>query len=717
MTADMKTHYTSGEVNSKVQREAAAAARRKSVRNIGEIPIIADIKRRQACSESVIVYGEEYFGEGFWSLSGEHRNFLKRLQLIILNGGRALYVLPRGFGKTAWSRIAVLWAITYGHRFFTPLISANGTLAEVSYNAIKAMLEMPKFASDFPEICYPISRLEGITHRCKGQTYTDRKGEVVSTNIGYDAKQIMTPSVEGAYDSLGIFHQNMARNSVVMSQGLFAAVRGISVVRWDGKILRPDFALVDDPQDEESANSPAQIDKRFRVIQNSLIGSGGHEQTLAVAMAATVIQEDDLVEQLLANPAWSSQRVSMFKSLPEHLEVEWLGEYRRIRQDFDREDPDDIYRARAASTEYYKQNRKKMDKGASVVWEECFSKPEGEISAIQHGMNALIDLGEDYFNAELQNKPKKEVSGSNLTISNLKAATNKVKRGVVPSWANTLTGAVDVHDNILYYTVVAWDKDTFSGQVVDFGVYPDQAHYHFLQRDIKRGIQQLYPKLSPEEALRKAIDKTMAALVKARYKAQDGSERRIDRMFYDSGYKMEIVFRSILESDHSRIVYPSKGEAYGAKGQEFNEVTRTRRKRAKSDIIDCGDCWRACRVDKYKDLQRVFYDANYWKTFVKQRLIAPTGADGALRICAYEREHDLFYDHMVAEKGIEVEAKGRKVEEWDNPSRRDNHWWDTLIYSAIAASMEGCKIKGTELVKTDRNKRKRRKIGYERQRS
>ena len=31
-------------------------------------------------------------------------------------------------------------------------------------------------------------------------------------------------------------------------------------------------------------------------------------------------------------------------------------------------------------------------------------------------------------------------------------------RGLVPSWATTLTASIDVHDKLLYYTVAAWGE-------------------------------------------------------------------------------------------------------------------------------------------------------------------------------------------------------------------------------------------------------------------
>ena len=708
-------------VNSRLSNEATSRARRESVRNIGVIPVITDIARRQAALKSLITFGTTYWGDQMWELSASHKRFIRRLELLIRKGGRSIIVLPRGFGKSVWSRIAVLYAVANGLRQFCPLLAANGTHAENNYAGAKSLIESELFAEDFPEIAYPILKLEGITHRCSGQTYTDHKGETQSTNLEYNAKIILLPATDGSVDTLGNFHKNKARNSVIMSQGLMAAIRGLSVVIWDGTALRPDFCICDDPQDEDSAISPTQTAKRMRVIKNSLIGSGGHSKGLALAMPATIIAEGDMIEQLLDDPAWPGDRVAFFEKLPDNMETMWLTRYRKIREDYDKNDPDDRYRAISDSNAFYIENREEMDSGARVAWEECYVRDElgedgeismeGEVSAIQHGMNALIDIGDDYFYCELQNKPKREVTGDNITYENLVDATTKIERGIVPGWATKITGAIDVHDNILYHMTVAWDEETFTGHVIDYGEFPPQQVTTFKQNAIRKDLASVFPGLSKEAAIRAGLDQLMEKMEAIQFKCQDGSTRHIDRVLIDSGYQQEVIFRAILESD-SRLFLPSKGVPGKAIKEEFDSVTRNRKNRSKSDIVTFGSNWRACKIAKYQALQRVFYDADAWKTFLQSRIMAPNGADGALRFYSYRPKHDLMYDHMMSEKGTWVEAKGRKVLEFENPFRRDNHWWDTLVYCCIGANMLGCSIKGTAPVQSERTGRKPRRIGY-----
>ena len=51
---------------------------------------------------------------------------------------------------------------------------------------------------------------------------------------------------------------------------------------------------------------------------------------------------------------------------------------------------------------------------------------------------------------------------------------------------------------------------------------------------------------------------------------------------------------------------------------------------------------------------------------------------------------------MTAEYRVKTEGRGRRVDEWKmRPDAKDNHWWDCIVGSAVAASMCGCVLAGT----------------------
>ncbi len=60
----------------------------------------------------------------------------------------------------------------------------------------------------------------------------------------------------------------------------------------------------------------------------------------------------------------------------------------------------------------------------------------------------------------------------------------------------------------------------------------------------------------------------------------------------------------------------------------------------------------------------------------------------------------MFAEHLTSEYFIKTEARGRSVDEWKQRSEQpDNHWFDCLVGSAVAASMQGCILPGTDNIK------------------
>jgi len=58
----------------------------------------------------------------------------------------------------------------------------------------------------------------------------------------------------------------------------------------------------------------------------------------------------------------------------------------------------------------------------------------------------------------------------------------------------------------------------------------------------------------------------------------------------------------------------------------------------------------------------------------------------------------LFAEHVTAEYRVKTEGRGRTVDEWKmRPERSDNHWLDCLVGCAVAASMQGVVLPGTDV--------------------
>ena len=66
----------------------------------------------------------------------------------------------------------------------------------------------------------------------------------------------------------------------------------------------------------------------------------------------------------------------------------------------------------------------------------------------------------------------------------------------------------------------------------------------------------------------------------------------------------------------------------------------------------------------------------------------------------------MLSEHLTSEYFIKTEARGRSVDEWkQRPEQPDNHWFDCLVGSAVAASMQGALLFGTDEAKLAVQKR------------
>jgi hypothetical protein len=75
-------------------------AKRESIRNIGPVPRIKDIARREACRKDLAKFLMTYAPEGKNPYSEDHLRVIKRIENAIFHGGRFVEAVYRGFGKS-----------------------------------------------------------------------------------------------------------------------------------------------------------------------------------------------------------------------------------------------------------------------------------------------------------------------------------------------------------------------------------------------------------------------------------------------------------------------------------------------------------------------------------------------------------------------------------------------------------------------------------------
>ncbi len=667
----------------KERARARNAAIALAGRDIGELPPIANPDRKARAASDFRFFCESYFPLTFhlpWS--PDHLKVIGRIEQAVLRGGLFALAMPRGSGKTTVCECACIWAVLNGHREFVCLIGSDEGHAMDMLESIKMELDgNERLLADYPEVVYPIQALDGIANRCNGQLYQGQR-----THIGWTAREVVLPTMPGS----------VASGAIIKVAGITGRIRGMKYKRADGQTARPSLVVLDDPQTDESARSLSQCATRESILAGAVLGLAGPGKKISGIMPCTVIHPGDMADNILdrdKHPEWNGERTKMLYTFPSDERL-WQR-YAEIRADCLRRG-DGI----ADATEFYRTHREAMDAGARVAWAARYN--HDELSAIQHAMNLRLQ-DEAAFFAEYQNEPLVEDTADTdeLTAEQIAAKINRLARATVPLRANHVTMFVDVQATLLYYVVAAWEDD-FTGYVIDYGTYPDQKRPYFTLRDARRTLATVTPQAGLEGTIYAGLAALTSQLVGREWPRDDGAMLRIERCLVDAnwGSSTDVVYQFCRQSAQAGIVMPSHGRFVGASSQPFSEY-----KRRAGDRV--GHNWRIPNVQGKRAVRHIVFDTNYWKSFIQARLAVAMGDRGCLSLFGNAAEqHRLLAEHLTAEYRVRTEGRGRTVDEWKaRPQRGDNHWLDCLVGCAVAASLQGVVLQGTEsllTVKRDR---------------
>jgi len=659
-------------------KERAAARNRalsEAGRDIGVLPAVVDPERKERAATDFQLFCQSYFPRTFhlpWS--PDHLKVIARIEQAVLHGGLFALAMPRGSGKTSIAECACLWSVLYGLREFVCLIGASEVHAVEMLDSIKMELDgNDLLEADFPEVVHPIRCLDGIANRCSGQLY---KGE--RTHIGWTANEVVLPTIPGS----------MASGAIIKVAGITGRIRGMKYKRADGRTVRPTLVVLDDPQTDESARSLSQCATRERIIAGAVLGMAGPGKKISGIMPCTVIRPGDMADNILdrdKHPEWNGERTRMVYRFPTNEKL-W-AKYAEVRAESLR-----IHGDLRDATAFYEAHREALDEGAEVAWPERFNHDEA--SAIQHAMNLKLQ-DEAAFFAEYQNEPlpEKDVEDDGLlTADQIAGKLNGMKRGEIPVGVAHLTMFIDVQGKLLFWVVAAFEED-FTGYVVDYGAYPDQRRAYFTLRDAQRTLQLAAKGTGLEGAIYAGLEHLTGAYMNREWRRDDGAMMRVDRCLVDAnwGTSTDVVYQFCRQSPHAAILLPSHGRFVGAASMPFAEYKRRRGDRV-------GLNWRIPNVQGKRAVRHAVFDSNFWKSFVHARLAVPMGDRGCLSLFGRDAEaHRLLAEHLTAEYRVKTEGRGRVVDEWRmRPEAQDNHWLDCLVGCAVAASIQGAILPGTD---------------------
>jgi len=625
------------------------AERRAAVRDI-EIPKAKHARQRAACRSSLLAFINRYGRHRFTlGMSPEHKRDIRQIQKTILRGGLKAMGAPRGDGKTTRIEWGALWAALYGHRRFLVIFAGAGGLAAHILGNIKREIEdNDLLADDFPEVCAPIRALEGQPIRAVGQTVDGQR-----TQCCISGPTLILPTVKGS----------AASGVIIQARGIQAKVLGLKV-----RGRRPDFLLIDDPQDEELARNPKRVEERETLITGTLLGLAGPGERISAFATVTVRRKDDLAARFLSrdrHPEWHGDKRGMVIAWPDkrvHTEM-WLGEYARLRREGLANDDDG-----KAATAYYRANRDDMDLGAVTSWPARYEP--GELSAIQNAYNLLIDRGEAVFFSEYQNEPvesyKQELS---ITLEVICERLYGMPQYAVPPDCHWLVCAADINYSGLHWTAAGWRSD-LAGFVCAHGNYTGGAPV-LIDRDRDSGED-------VDLTVYKAIDALAGQLAATQWRRGDEAWQ-LDCLAVDCGFCSNTVIKACkaLDRRHGFRVLAVRGRG----SKDFRP--------SRNVVGTPGD--RLFLAEWPGKGYVVELDNDYHRMNAQRALLLPVGAPGSLALYGERAaEHKDYAQHICAERLIEfVHTDLRDYYTWDRPPGMANDWGDSLTYCRVVAQYCG----------------------------
>lgn len=709
----------------KIERIARSQREDSLIANsVGEIPKCKNPKRRAHAESHLQIWIETYllslFASGLpgqkkhWPWSRTHIDFMNAADRTIRIGGSQATATARGGFKTVGCTAAALFGLCTGLRGWLVLIAANDPKAgELIQNCKTALEKSPLLLEDYPEICIPIRALNRNAIRTKNQTYThvDKDGKRVelSTMMEWTPTQIVLPDIIGS----------KSRQSIISAVSVHgSSLRGKSKTTGDLEQRRPDVLLFDDIENDEGAGSDEQIAKLIKLV-DSAMEMGGPGVTMAAFYAGTVIRDGCVCDQIVSSPAWRGFRRAALPVMPLHCsatspEVEhkdlW-GEFGELLNT-----PGDPDKSQAMATEMYARHRAKaeclpildqprpcstcdmrdtcMDADAVVDW--MYRYEPKHLSAIQWAMEKFIQKPES-FHSEYQQKPfTPREAGLRSTSKMISAKLSGLPQFVIPKSCVAVTCGVDVHKEILFFVVTAWEAD-MTGYVIDYGTWPDQKKSFFYQASPPRPLRLNYTGLGYDEdgILEAGIEAVLHFLRERNYVMQVGDRmepRQLDKILVDGGWGAQRVWRAIRRAGLGAIANVSRGRDDGPSSVPIASIPVRRSVDQAVRLI--GQDWFQEPPTKL-ECPVINIGVNAWWTAVHKGFAAGPGTRGGIQIYGDRRSqpsHELFASHLGESHYPEIKPTkhGQNITVWEQfPHRPEDHYGDAMIYAACAASVTG----------------------------
>ncbi len=681
------------EIASTRRRESDRKKTQRAEAAVIAIPPCADPRRRQRLEKDDIKWLKWYFGSGCglddkdcftYDFTLQQREMIHAIQHAIRFGGDQSLAASRGEGKSTLAERLVLKALLTGAVSYAVIFASNGSMADNAIDTLReALVENERLRADYPEVCIPVIELEGAPQRARTQRANGLRHdngqpyEMAELRYSWCGQELIFPRTPGSPSA----------SSIIATRGLDAAVRGL---KKRGK--RPQLAVIDDPDTEDTSRSEEQAAKLEKRIDAAIGGLGGQRRPIG-RVFLTTLQSRIAVSYRYTDPAqkpsFKGRRYRFLIVKPTRLGL-W-EEYIALRnEDFQKRDEagNDLDPHARRSHRFYLNHRREMDAGAVVANPHRFDAsklPDGsqtEVSALQHYFNLVASRGQEVVSTEYDNDPPEEsaIVESGLSPNRIQRQVNGLDRRVIPTGCVKLTQGIDVRKIALHWVIRAW-KPNGTFHTIDYGIH--EVHGTTYGKD--EGV---------DAAIIRSICDRMESTKATQFVTGEGEEMPVDLTLVDSGYKTDAVYAACLRIGAG--IMPVKGldKSSGCVPGNYHEMLRDSADRRK------GDHWFLARQPQ---LWLVMADADHWKGWEHDRWMTSPDLPGcgfmfgqgpppnSDRMSDDQKSHHSYARHICNESEVEEPFQQGMRRRWKAKSE-NTHWLDASYYASVAANIRGIKL-------------------------
>ncbi len=659
---------------------------REAMREIGKLPRVRHPRVREKYRYDLLGFGLIYAVGVYADMkkpllkrppSPRMIKFVLALQYRVLHGGLKHIRWPRGKGKSTWVKIAIMWAILYGHLYFSVVVEKTKGMAQIVVEEIwKRIRVSPRILADFPEFGVAMNDVALTPQRMRVQTYRG-----VPTNMKMDVSRFWYykfPTLKG--------HPNTG--AILAFRGADQALRGINI-----ESARPNFFFIDDPQTDEDAKNPNTVKKIEDNINGAVLGSGEIDEVISAVMASTPIEPDD-VSETFADP----QKHPEWNTDTETLVAHWgpvkpMSEYLAL-----------LATDENAAKKFYVEHKDEIEDGVEMMDDGDFSPEAGEVSAYQHALWLRHSMKERFF-SEYQMLPTRMQGIYKINPKMVSERINGHPEGEVPHQCDQgILCYCDVNAN----AGLCWDIGTFGkGRIVAdlaYGRYPAE------------GVR-LYPEGIPESAVpvyvANAVREVAKVVMSVEFRDELGNPVPVSGICFDGGWQTEAVATVVAELRALGI------DASWSKGFSSKEYSRYHHEKAA--VTKGLKAAEECHTWISPNGKFLAINADYWKEVSQTSYLGMPLSPGSSSFWGSSPDLHRKFAQEICNEELKFKERSTKygtVYGWRKEAHKPNHFGDAhaglMAYGSIRGAFDAIAkaVGAEELAAMARLKKKPRVSRY-----